>query len=59
MSTVKIRVISKANFRTEVLVDGLFAYESFLHKKIEIKNLKSLVKLLQLNNTEVVEEEKE
>lgn len=57
MSSVKIRVVTRKNFRSEVVVDGLFAYESFLHRNVEIKNLKHLIKLLQLDNVEVVEEE--
>lgn len=57
MSKVKIKVITKKNYRTEVLVDGVFAYESFLHAKAEIKNLKKLVDALQIENTEVVGDE--
>ena len=56
---VKIRVISRINYRTEVMVDGLFAYESFLHRNVEVKNLKHLIKLLQLDNVEVVDNEEE
>lgn len=57
MSTIKIKVITKKNYRTEVLVDGIFAYESFLHAKAEIKNLKKLVEIIELENVEVVGDE--
>lgn len=57
MSTIKIKVITKKNYRTEVIVDGVFAYESFLHAKAEIKNLKKLVEIMELENVEVVGDE--
>lgn len=53
----RIKVISKKNYRTEVFVDGVFAYESFLHAKAEIKNLKKLVDIMKIENTEVVGDE--
>jgi hypothetical protein len=56
---VKIRVITKVNYRNEVMVDDSYAYESFLHRSAEIKNLKHLIKLLDLENVEVVENEEE
>jgi hypothetical protein len=54
---MKIQVIVKANYRTDVLVDGKFVYESFLHGKAEIKNLKHLITALGLENVEVTDKE--
>jgi len=55
MSTVKIQVLTKANYRTDVYVDGKFVYESFLHGKTEIVNLNKLIHALKLDNVEVVD----
>lgn len=58
MSTIKIQVVTKKNYRTEVLVDNKFVYESFLHIKAEMKNLKLLILALGIENVEVVDTEK-
>lgn len=57
MNKIKIRVVVTKNYRTEVYIDGLFAYESFIYRSVEIKNLKILIKLLQIDNVEIVDDE--
>jgi hypothetical protein len=46
---MKIQVLTKQNYRTEVLVDNKFVYESFLHGRAETENLKKLVHALGLD----------
>ena len=58
MIPIKIQVVTRQNYRTDVLVNDKFAYESFLHAKAEIKNLKHLIAALGLENIEIVEGEK-
>jgi hypothetical protein len=58
MSTIKIQVIP-AKYRTEVLVDNKFAYQTGIHPDIEMVNLKRLIELLGLSDTvEITDKER-
>ena len=55
---MKIQVVTKRNYRTEVLVDNKFAYQTGIHPDIEMVNLKRLIELLGLENVEVTNKER-
>lgn len=58
MSTVKIQVIGRPTYRTDVLVDNVMVYQTGVHPTIEMEKLKKLVEALKLENVEVTDKEK-
>jgi hypothetical protein len=54
---IKIQVIACRNYRTEVLVNDKLAYQTGIHRDIEMEHLNRLVELLGLaDKVEVIEE---
>lgn len=53
MSAIKVRIQSTERFRTEVSVDGKFAYQTGNHPKVEKEHLDKLFEVLVLENIEV------
>ena len=58
MSTIKIKIESnRAGLgiaRTEVFVDGKFAYQSANHPNVEQEQIQKLINMIPIENTEVV-----
>lgn len=58
MSSVKIQVIGRANYRTDVLVDNKFVYQTGVYPSIEKDDLQKLIIALGLENVEVTDKER-
>lgn len=59
MSYSRIHFKKYPNYRTDVFVDGKFAYQTGHHPKSEAENLTKLIKALNLEDVIIVDSKEE